>query len=46
MQVLQKHVVSLGVSLRMTVESNSNSNVTIEIIPKSKTLRQKVHLIN
>ena len=29
---LQKHVVSLGVVLRVTVELDSNSNVTIEII--------------
>ena len=35
MQVLQKHVVSLGVTLRMTVELNSN--VTIEIISKTNT---------
>ena len=37
MQVLQKYVVSLGVNLRMMVELNSNSNVTIEIISKTKT---------
>ena len=37
MQVLQKHVVSLGVTLRMMVELNSNSKVTIEIISKTKT---------
>ena len=34
---LQKRVVSLGVTLRMAVELNSNSNVTIEIISKTKT---------
>ena len=32
MQVLQKHVVSLGVM----VELNSNSHATIEIISKTK----------
>ena len=37
MQVLQKHVVSLGVNLRVMVEQNSNLNVTIEIISRTKT---------
>ena len=36
MQVLQKHVVSLGVNLKVTVELNSNSNVTKEIFSKTK----------
>ena len=34
--VIQSYVVSLGVTLRMVVR-NSNSNVTIEIISKTKT---------
>ena len=38
----KKHVVSLGVNLRITVELNSN--VTIEII--SKLLKQRKQLIS
>ena len=33
----ESSVVSLGVTLRMMVELNSNPNVTIEIISKTKT---------
>ena len=33
-------VVSMGVTLRMTVELNSNSNVAIEIISKTQTRKQ------
>ena len=36
MKVLQKYVVSLGVNLRVMAELNSNSNATMEIIPKKK----------
>ena len=37
MQVLLKQVISLGVNLSVMVEQNSNSNVIIEIISKTKT---------
>ena len=39
-------VVSLGVTLRMTVKRNSNSNATIEIISKTKARIKRRCVIN